>query len=113
MSRSSVTIALFCLVALLSRTSTAFTISLAPLLTTRLVQWRSNYANNFSAPAPASTSAGPASASKVKAGAMPKVKPAVQNFKFDYEDIRMLSDCKSECMELIYAKSLDRGFASA
>ena len=109
MARSSITIALFCLVALLSRTSTGFTISLAPLLTTRLGlgPWRSNYVKNFSAPV---------QSSEVKRARVetPKiVKPAVDNFKFEYDDIRMLSDCKSECLELIYAKSLDRGFASA
>lgn len=110
MTRSSITIAFFCLVALLSsRTSSGFTISLAPLLTTArlgLGPWRSNYVKNFSAP----------SSSEVKAkagGLVTKVKPSVQNFKFEYDDIRMLSDCKSECMELIYAKSLDRGFSSA
>ena len=112
MARSS-GIALFFLVALLSRTSSGFTISLAPLLTARLGLglWGSSYVNNFSAQSPPASNSHVKS-SEAKTRAVPIVRPAVENFKFEYDDVRMLSDCKSECMELIYAKSMDRGFPS-
>ena len=115
MTRSNISIAMFCLVALLSRTSNAFTISLAPLLTARLRlgPWGSNYAKNFSA---SSSPIVPlsAEASKMKAKVeLSQVKPSVQNFKFEYDDCRMISGCKSECLELIYARSMDRGFTTA
>mmetsp|Transcript_26981 Transcript_26981/g.46005 ORF Transcript_26981/g.46005 Transcript_26981/m.46005 type:complete len:121 (+) Transcript_26981:89-451(+) len=120
MARSFVVLPLFCMVAFLSRTSNSFTISLAPLLAARLGlglgPWRSNYVNNFSATPSLSTNTDSSSAVmsqvKTKVGAA-KSKPAVENFKFEYDDIRMLSGCKSECLELIYAKSMDRGFTSA
>lgn len=116
MTRSSVSIALVCLVALLSRSSVSgFTISLAPLLAASRIglgPWGSNYVNNFSSPASSSSSEVKTQKKAIVGGATEK-KPAVQNFKFEYDDIRMLSGCKSECLELIYAKSMDRGFASA
>merc|ERR1712194_650397 len=99
MTHSSVTLAWFCLFALLSRTTTGFTISLAPLLTAHfgLSSWRSNYVNNFSAPAPRSSmeSSGAMSTTEVH------TKPVVDSFKFEYEDIQMLSNCKKECLELV------------
>mmetsp|Transcript_48174 Transcript_48174/g.102475 ORF Transcript_48174/g.102475 Transcript_48174/m.102475 type:complete len:130 (-) Transcript_48174:275-664(-) len=129
MARSSVSIALFYLVSILSRTASGFTISLAPLLTARLGLGRfgSNYVSNFSSPVSVDSSAalpGTRDASKpaverLRFDASKPVeltKPPVQQFKFEsfeYDDIRMLSGCKSECLELIYARSMDRGFSSA
>lgn len=64
--------------------------------------------------APCSTLARRASCRTHTAEVAAKAKPAAaQGFKFEYEDVRLLSDCKSECLELIYARSMDRGFASA
>jgi len=118
MARSTISIAFFCLVVLLLRTSNGFTISLAPLLTTRLGlgPWGNNYVKNFSASPSRSTSrlvpSTEASETKTKVGSS-QVKPCVQNFKFEYDDCRMISGCKSECLELIYARSLGRGFTTA
>ena len=109
---SSITIALLCVIVLLSsQPSTCFTISLAPLLTARLGlgPWGSNYVNNFSSEAPSIRSS---SDSSVMQSPSSEAKKKAVTFKFDIEDIRILSGCKSECLELIYAKSMDRGFAS-
>ncbi|KAL7540015.1 hypothetical protein ACHAWF_006569 [Thalassiosira exigua] len=105
MAPSSVSSVLFLLVAALAQTSNGFTISLAPLLTTRLGlgPWGSNSVGNFPSPSSSSPSAQPVNQ-------VTKAKPEVQNFKFEYDDIRMISHAKSEALELIYAKSLDRGF---
>ena len=109
---------LFVIVLLSSRPSTGFTISLAPLLTARLGlgPWGNNYVNNFSSEAPSTRSSDtsvmqPLSERKKKAVVVER--PSSSAFKFDIEDIRILSGCKSECLELIYAKSMDRGFVSA
>lgn len=110
---------LFVIVLLSSRPSTGFTISLAPLLTARLGlgPWGNNYVNNFSSEAPSTRSSDttvkqPLSERKKKAVVV-KRPSSSSAFKFDIEDIRILSGCKSECLELIYAKSMDRGFVSA
>jgi len=110
MTRSSTTLALFCLVNLL-RTGIGFTISLAPLLTS-LGPWGSKYVDNFSAlSSPPSTKPMTQSTESSK---MNMKSGATQNFfKFEDEDCRMISGCKSECLELIYARSLERGFESA
>mmetsp|Transcript_20217 Transcript_20217/g.32795 ORF Transcript_20217/g.32795 Transcript_20217/m.32795 type:complete len:118 (-) Transcript_20217:641-994(-) len=117
MTPSSANIALLCLVALLSRSCSGFTISLAPLLTARLGlgPWGKTYVENFSSPVSNQDSSSPKESPNVKAnvGVSSKAKPTAENFKFDYDDIRMISGCKSECLELIYAKSMDRGFVSA
>ena len=110
---------LFVIVLLSSRPGTSFTISLAPLLTARLGlgPWGNNYVNNFSSEAPSTRSSDttvkqPLSERKKKAVVV-KRPSSSSAFKFDIEDIRILSGCKSECLELIYAKSMDRGFVSA
>lgn len=116
MARSPVSsVALLCLVvvALSSRRASAFTISLAPLLTARLglAPFGSSYVASFQAPRSASTGAAAlAPTSSAKPSSTPS---SARQFKFEYDDIRMLSGCKSECMELIYARSLDRGFGDA
>lgn len=96
----------------------AFTISMVPLLT-RLGPFGNHYVNQFSQMSPSS----PVVDSSLEAderhddvlrptAATPKtsvIKPT--KFKFEYTDAHMISDCKSEIMEYVYAKSLDRGFA--
>ena len=111
---------LFVIVLLSSRPSTSFTISLAPLLTARLGlgPWGNNYVNNFSSEAPSTRSSDtsviqPLSERKKKKAVVVERPSSSSAFKFDIEDIRILSGCKSECLELIYAKSMDRGFVSA
>ena len=111
---------LFVIILLSSRPSTGFTISLAPLLTARLGlgPWGSNYVNNFSSEAPSTRSSDtsvmqPLSERKKKKAVVVERPSSSSAFKFDIEDIRILSGCKSECLELIYAKSMDRGFVSA
>eukprot|EP00585_Thalassiosira_rotula_P004793 CAMPEP_0196143478 /NCGR_PEP_ID=MMETSP0910-20130528/13464_1 /TAXON_ID=49265 /ORGANISM="Thalassiosira rotula, Strain GSO102" /LENGTH=122 /DNA_ID=CAMNT_0041404947 /DNA_START=6 /DNA_END=374 /DNA_ORIENTATION=- len=122
MARSTFTIAMFCLVALLSRSSNGFTTSLAPLLTARLRLGSPPGSKSTSTNiAPSSPSSDVDIVSNTKLGARVvssssnKIKPmaAQKKFQFEYDDIRMLSGCKRECLELVYAKSMDRGFASA
>ena len=86
----------------------AFTLTMAPLLT-RLGHFGSQVS-------PASPVVDPSLEADERNGAVapPKtsvIKPATKKFKFEYTDAHMISDCKSEIMEYVYAKSLDRGFA--
>lgn len=87
-------VALICITALLFRSSAAFTISLAPLLTS----WghTSKIAN------------------RVTGGEMDSknrvTEKAPSSFQFTQNDVRLISDCKSNTIEYIFAKSLDRGF---
>ena len=99
----------------------AFTISMVPLLT-RLGPFGNHYdVNQFSQMSPSSPvvdsslederhddvlTTRPAAAS-----AKTSVIKPTKKFKFEYTDAHMISDCKSEIMEYVYAKSLDRGFA--
>ena len=79
-----------------------FTISLAPLLTARLgLGLVNNYVNNFQSSSPIQPASSPAA---------PVMK---QSFKFQMDDVKMLSECKSECLELVYSRSMDRAFATA
>ena len=98
----------------------AFTISMVPLLT-RLGPFGNHYVNQFSQISPSSPVADPSLeaderhdvlTSRPAVVATPKTsaKPT-KKFKFEYTDAHMISDCKSEIMEYVYAKSLDRGFA--
>jgi len=106
---------------LIMATTQAFTISMVPLLT-RLGPFGNHYVNQFSQMSPSSPVVDPSLleaderhdvlASRPAVVATPKtsvIKPT--KFKFEYTDAHMISDCKSEIMEYVYAKSLDRGFA--
>jgi hypothetical protein len=86
----------------------AFTISLVPLLT-RLGPFGSHFTNQFSQAAPSSILSPPSDViGRPTTPQSSVVKP--RKFKFEYMDAHMISDCKSEIMEYVYAKSLDRGF---
>jgi hypothetical protein len=89
----------------------AFTISMVPLLT-RLGPFGKHYVNQFSQMSQPSLEADERHEVLRPPVAAPKtsvIKPT--KFKFEYTDVHMISDCKSEIMEYVYAKSLDRGFA--
>ena len=89
--------------AIIVNESSAFTISMVPLLT-RLGPFGNHYANQASqnAPSPSPIVVGPTAPQSLV------VKP--QKFKFEYSDAHMISDYKSEIMEYVYDKSLHRGF---
>ncbi len=102
---------------LIMATTQAFTISMVPLLT-RLGPFGNHYVNQFSQMSPVADPSLEADerhdvlTTRPAVGSTPKtsvIKPT--KFKFEYTDAHMISDCKSEIMEYVYAKSLDRGFA--
>ena len=126
MYRSPVTTAsLLCIVVIATllsvQSSTAFTISMAPLLTTRLMGFGNNYAKNFStATAPSidkETRWGDETIAMKKKAAVVEPRSAFQFESFELEDVRMISHEKSDLMELVYARSINRieefGLASA
>jgi hypothetical protein len=95
------------MIAMIMIDTQAFTISMVPLLT-RLGPFGNHYVDQFSQMSPTSPVV-----ERNDAVAPPKtsvIKPT-KKFKFEYTDAHMISDCKSEIMEYVYAKSLDRGFA--
>ena len=119
-----ITASLLCIVVIATllsiQSTTAFTISMAPLLTTRLMGFGSNYAKNFSSSTNPSidkeTRWGDETiANKKKAVIEPR--SAFQFESFELEDVRMISHEKSDLMELVYARSINRieefGLASA
>ena len=119
MYRSPVTTAsLLCIVviaALLSvQSTTAFTISMAPLLTTRLMGFGNNYAKNFSTSATTTPSIdketrwGDETIANKKKAAIVEPRSAFQFESFELEDVRMISHEKSDLMELVYARSINR-----
>ena len=127
MYRSPVTTAsLLCFVVIATllsiQSSTAFTISMAPLLTTRLMGFGTNYAKNFSTSAAApsidkETRWGDETIANKKKAAVVEPRSAFQFESFELEDVRMISHEKSDLMELVYARSINRieefGLASA
>ena len=106
--------------------TSAFTISLVPLLT-RLGPFGNHYVNQFSQMSPSSPppvlvssleevdevmgSSSDTVVAPKKSATVIINKPTTKKFKFEYTDAHMISDYKSEIMEYVYAKSLDRGFA--
>ncbi len=91
--------------AIMVNVSSAFTISLVPLLT-RLGHFGNYNTNQVSQK---SSSSSPI-VIKPTAPQSSVVKP--QKFKFEYTDAHMISDYKSEIMEYVYDKALHRGFVS-
>ncbi|KAL7457588.1 hypothetical protein ACHAWC_009413 [Mediolabrus comicus] len=90
-------------------TTQSFTMSMVPLLA-RLGPFRNHYVS----PSPVAEDPSLEADERSNVVATPKtsvIKPATKKFKFEYTDAHMISDCKSEIMEYVYAKSLDRGFA--
>ena len=118
MYRSPVTIAsllcIFVIATLLSiQSTTAFTISMAPLLTTRLMGFGTNYAKNFSTSATTpsidkETRWSDETIAMKKKAAVVEPRSAFQFESFDLEDVRVISHEKSDIMELIYARSINR-----
>ena len=97
------------MIAMIMIDTQAFTISMVPLLT-RLGPFGNHYVDQFSQMSPTSPVV---EIERNDAVAPPKtsaIEPT-KKFKFEYTDAHMISDCKSEIMEYVYAKSLDRGFA--
>ena len=97
-------VALICITALLFRSSAAFTLplSMAPLLTS----WGrtpSKITNRVT-----EKEMGSKITNMVTGKEMPKQAPS--SFQFTRNDVRLISDCKSNTIEYIFAKSLDRGF---
>ena len=86
---------------------------MVPLLT-RLGPFGNHYVNQFSQMSPSSPVVNPSLEADERNDAVAPPKTSVikpTKFKFEYTDAHMISDCKSEIMEYVYAKSLDRGFA--
>ena len=118
MYRSPITIAsliyIVVIATLLSiQSTTAFTISMAPLLTTRLMGFGNNYAKNFSTSATApsidkETRWSDETIAMKKKAAVVEPRSAFQFESFDLEDVRVISHEKSDIMELIYARSINR-----
>ena len=122
MTRIFATLLMIAIAMIMIDTTQAFTISMVPLLT-RLGPFGNHYVNQFSQMSPSSPVVDPSLleadkrhdvlTSRPAIGSTPKtlvIKPT-KKFKFEYTDAHMISDCKSEIMEYVYAKSLDRGFA--
>ena len=95
---------------------------MAPLLTTRLMGFGTNYAKNFSTSATVpsidkETRWGDETIAMKKKAAVIEPRSAFQFESFELEDVRMISHEKSDLMELIYARSINRieefGLASA
>jgi hypothetical protein len=115
MSRSPISIVVLFLVFTCIPNAEGFTISLAPLLT-RLAPWGNNYVNQFSESQ--SVSALYSSDEHIVQQRVvvqpstiePETKPfALDNLKF--EEVDTLSDYKSEILDDVYSRSMDRGFA--
>lgn len=94
--------------------SEAFTISLAPLLT-RLAPWGNAYVNQFSLTAPSfqsSTSEDVTVQQRVADATVRSFKS--KSFVLDnlqFKEVEMLDEYKSEILDYVYSKSMDRGFA--
>ncbi|KAL7503113.1 hypothetical protein ACHAXN_000952 [Cyclotella atomus] len=92
----------------------AFTISLAPLLT-RLAPWGNAYVNQFGLTAPSLQS----SNSDDLTVQQRAVDLTVRSFKaksfaldnLQFKEVDTLDDYKSEILDYVYSKSVDRGFA--
>jgi hypothetical protein len=110
MSRCTIVIALIVLSCI---PANAFTISLAPLLT-RLAPWGNNYVNHFSQTAPSLLEKEQVVQQRIVASASSSPKPpsfALDNIQFKHVDL--LPDYKSEMLDFVYAKSMERGLMSA
>jgi hypothetical protein len=93
--------------------SEAFTISLAPLLT-RLAPWGNAYVNQFSLTAPSFQSSTSEDVIVQRAADATVRSFKSKSFVLDnlqFKEVDMLDEYKSEILDYVYSKSMDRGFA--